>query len=462
MAKNPTVQQTQRDPSQARLKDLRDPPAPARYRGLRVGPEMALEWEDNQAQPMDASNSTLRMLSPFIIQVEPPLVVGSEPASYNPSVKGSRVTGLYGAALKQRAGFTSARAALAMTTYVNGNYGPGTVEEVITRNSASRSSGGTRNASGDKTRKTDGTGTQTLGKLGEPAVADLRTAVDIATQLKAVLDTPPLVLLINPQSLSIAYNKIQAFQDRTRFGYVFQAWGEEQPRLTFSAKCGAFISGGRGVQFASRRDSASWQNLMTAFQFYRNNGYIHDTVGKSNAHLLVGALSIRYDQWIYFGHMQSVGYGFDEETMHGGIVFEMEFVVSAMVDTAEPTFNVQPMRGPNPRPGDTRYSGRENQAFNRPGETSFDLGQPVPSVRTGTSSVLTDETGTGLDDPDFRPVPQPRPPRGQVSLPVGTRGFQSPTVTTEPEVAGAPLADVQPFRFGDPSQQPSFSPVGGG
>ena len=83
-------------------------------------------------------------------------------------------------------------------------------------------------------------------------------------------------------------NKVQQYNDRTRYGYVFQGWGEEQTRLTISAKCGAFSSGGRGVQYASKRDSAAWQNLMTAFQFYKNNGYIYDTLGKSNAHLFVG------------------------------------------------------------------------------------------------------------------------------------------------------------------------------
>jgi len=445
----PTHQQTQPAPV-----DFRDLPDPERYRGLKAGPRLEIEYEDNEAQPLDGSKSLLRTLSPFIIQVEPPLVLGSEPALVEPQTKGTAATGLYGSALKARNGFTNARASLAMTTYVEGNYGPGTPDEIISRSSAARSSGGTRNKSGDGTRKTDDSGKEAAsgggGKIGEPAIADLRTAVDIASQLQSVLATPPLVLLINPESLAVSYTKIQAFQDRTRFGYVFQAWGEEQPSLSITAKCGAFISGGRGVQWASRRDSAAWQNLMTAFQFYRNNGYIYDTVGESNAHLLVGALSIRYDQWIYFGNMQTLSYNLeDAATVHGGVSFEMEFIVSAMVDTASPSFNVGPEQGPNPSPNDTRYSGVENAAFNPSGEFSVFAssgatgGTRAPS--TGVSSVLTQEMGTPLDDPDFRPLPQPPPQRGPTSKSRSTQGFQSVQEPVSEEAAIAEPQDVVPF-----------------
>jgi len=460
MASNPTITK----PTHQEAEPLRvDPAVPLdaeRFRGLQVGPELSLELEPNEAQPLDGSNSLLRTLSPFVLQVEPPLVLGSEPAGIDPSAKGSRVTGLYGSALKQRNGFKSARAALAMETYVQGNYGPGTAEEVIARSSASRASGGTRYSSGDGSRKTDGTGQEAVGKVGEPAIADLRTAVDIARQLQAVLATPPLVLLINPQTLSVSHSKIQAYQDRTRYGYVFQAWGESQPTLSIEAKCGAFISGGRGVQWASRRDSRAWQNLQAAFQFYRNNGYIYDTVGKSNAHLLVGALSIRYDQWIYFGNMASLSFAFEDSAMmHGGISFSMEFVASAIVDTAAPSFNVSPMRKPNPSPSDSRYSGIENRAFNRPGEASINVVEGTYTApSTGTSSRLKPEDGTSLDDPDFTSSRTPPPTRGPETLPRGTQGFQPPVAEEEPAVAAVSPRNVQPFRVpGDEDQRPTYS-----
>jgi hypothetical protein len=102
--------------------------------------------------------------------------------------------------------------------------------------------------------------------------------------------------------------------------------------------------------------------------FYRNNGYIHDTVGKSNAHHFIGALSIHYDQWIYYGHMESFNYGYDETLQHGGIDFQMEFVVSMMVDTHQAVAAVRPMMSPTPSLSDPRYSGMGSIGVNKPGE----------------------------------------------------------------------------------------------
>lgn len=452
MARDVTTRKPTHDQVTVSPSDLRNPPSPDRYRGLRVGPQLGIEYESNEAPPIDGSDSTLRMLSPFIMQVEPPLILGSEPALIEPGTKGSSVFGLYGTALRARSGFVNSRASLAMASYVRGNYGPGSPDEIISRASASRAPGGTRNKSGDGTRKTDAVGTQDLDgvKTGEPAIADLRTAVDIASQLKSVMSTPPLVLLINPESLQVSYSKIQSFEDRSRHGYVFQAWGETQPTLSISAKCGAFISGGRGVQWASRRDSASWQNLMTAFQFYRNNGYIYDTVGKSNAHLMVGALSIRYDQWIYFGNMQSLSYGLEDSTnVNGGVVFEMEFTVTSMLDVASSSYNVAPMRKINPNPNDLMYSGIRSPYLGGSGQSSLDpfsgARGAVPSTGVSPSLLSSD---TPLDDPDLSPQPNPSAQRGPVSRDRGTRGFQSGSSEPEDVVNVASLADVEPFARG--------------
>ena len=439
------VDQTDLD-AQSKLRvqqELNSASPAASYAGLQVSPDLVVEFEENQAAPIDGSNSLLRKLSPFIIQVEPPLVFGSEPLAVDQNTKGKGHTGLYGAALRSRSGFSNARAALANTTFVRGNIGVpgGGPEEVALGNS--RSSGGSRNKSGS--RKTDASGKADLGKLGEPALVDLKAAIDITMQLRTIIQTPPLVLLINPQSLSISHTKIQQYSDRTRFGYIFQAWGEEQPKLSIEARCGAFISGGRGVQFASRRDSAAWQNLMTAFQFYRNNGYIYDTVGKSNAHHFVGALSIRYDQWIYTGHMESFSFGLDETgTQLGGVTFSMEFVVSSMVDTATQPLNVTAMRKFQPSFGDPgQWNGVVDPAFNPPGTSLLDR----RTITQGTSSTLREENGTRLVDPDVKPQETELPVKGPPTTSVRTNkgGFRSPPDTETAVATAAP--DPRLFRF---------------
>ena len=67
------------DVSRANLERLH---APAEYQGLKVGPEFVVEYEPNQAAPLDGNKDLLRSLSPFMIQVEPPLIVGSGNAQY--------------------------------------------------------------------------------------------------------------------------------------------------------------------------------------------------------------------------------------------------------------------------------------------------------------------------------------------------------------------------------------------
>ena len=407
--------------------ELNFPSPPGRYANLHVGPDLTVGYEPNTALSVDGSDALLRGLSPFVLQVEPPLVIGSEPFV---QTKNKPPTGLYRAAAVARNGFSNARVALAAPTFVQSNVRGSDATEEVPEGGA-KSSGGTRNKSGDGTQSVTAGG-HVAGKLGEPAISDLRAATDIFFQLQAVLQTPPLVLLINPQSLSISYTKIQQFSDRTRTGYVFHAWGEEQPKMSIEARCGAFISGGKGVQVASKRDSAAWQNLMTAFHLYRNNGYIYDTVGQSLANHFIGALSIRYDQWIYYGHMESFSWTYEEGNQFGGVTFGMEFSISSMMDTAPVPLNIQPMRRSL---GGLPPSGVNDPAFNPPNEGSL----ITPNVSTG-GSLLSGLVG-GADSA--------KTPRrtGAPSVPPSRGGFRSPGPAAGPVSAqAAPTTNVEPFR----------------
>jgi len=331
-----------------RAPSFRKPLPPRAYRNIKVGPELALEFEDVHVLPVDGSNSLLRNLSPFMLQVEPPLVFANEPRNTGKS----KAVGIYDSAFKAGGSNSGKNSEASATFQAAIGTGGRDAEEILAKGSP----GPQINKSGDGKRIQNDAGDSPVGKLGNPSIADLRTALDIVTQLGAVLNSPPLVMLINPSNLTMTYTRIHQFSDRSRFGYIYQAWGEEQPRLSINAKCGAFYSGGRGVQLASKRDSAAWQNLMSLFHMYRSNGYIYDTVGKSNAHLFVGGLSIHYDGWIYYGNMESLSWTFDDTaTQLGGIEFAMEFVVSVMVDTSKQTQTVLPMRSNIPTRHDPNF-----------------------------------------------------------------------------------------------------------
>lgn len=168
--------------------------------------------------------------------------------------------------------------------------------------------------------------------LFQSSIVDARTAADVSLQVQKMLDCPPLTLLVNPTEMSINYTKVQSYQSKTRYGYVYESWGEEQDRITFSGTTGGFVSRQGGYTFASRRSAASWHNFTELMQFYKNNGYVYDTIGKSYAHLFVGSLAIDYDQWTYVGHIESLSYTLDDSSPHK-VAFEMEFTVSRKYDT---------------------------------------------------------------------------------------------------------------------------------
>ena len=417
---------------------LAKPSIPRALSQINVGPELTLEFEDNQALPVDGSKIRLRNLSPFILQVEPPLVFANEP----PATAKGKAVGIFDAAYtgNTNGGKNSNGTA---STLAAGNIGGGDPEELVTKNypgPASQKSG-------------DGkvlTANDTVGKLGNPQIADLMTALDIVTQLAAAQNSPPLVLLINPNNLSMQYSRIHQFSDRSRFGYIYQAWGEEQPRLSITAKCGAFVSGGRGVQRASRRDSAAWQNLMSLFHLYRSNGYFYDTLGKSNAHLFVGGLSIHYDGWIYYGNMESLSWNEDQSNELGGVEFSMEFVCSVMVDTSKQTQTVLPMKGPNPNPNDPRY----HQNFGTPqigGNTlSVGLNGDVKGSFFGHGEGFPAEKPTppfqAFGDPDFVPDTKKAPQKGALTVSKGA-GFVPPP-TAPAKAAPEQSKRSQPFKRG--------------
>lgn len=211
----------------------------------------------------------------------------------------------------------------------------------------------------------------TLGTDVRSVLTDLTTVADIRYQLEAMMQTPPLTLLINPESMAIAYVSTQQYSNRSRSGFIFERWGEAQPTISFSGSTGAWAAGQNparsfgssqtetvsptGVQFATKRDSAAFQNFISLYQFYRNNGYIYDTITGSEAHLYIGAIAIDYDQWTYVGHIDSFEYSYDDQNPHN-IKWSMNFTVGKMIDHAQSPIMVLPESSPTPAPGSLSLS----------------------------------------------------------------------------------------------------------
>lgn len=326
-----------------------------RYDGLAVGPSLLYSFETQAGIPVDGTNAMLRDVSPFTIRVLPPEInLGNSDVNVN----------ALGHANQSVEGFNTA--ADAYRSAFGGQSVTG--EAVQTRLSSLQQIVSAGQVLNDSTSQDE-----------RAVLVDQYTAADIAYQIERILQTPPLTLLVNPSSMAVSHSPVQQYQQRGRDGYVFERWGEAQPTVSFSGSTGGFIAGNNpntpagnnvgtetdsvsGLQPASKRDSAAWQNFISLYHFYRNNGYIYDTIGKSEAMLFVGALAIDYDQWTYVGHINSFSYSVNEETPHR-IEWEMEFQVDRMYDNSVPPVSVLPMQAPNPSPA---YGGRPGPARLRP------------------------------------------------------------------------------------------------
>lgn len=262
-----------------------------------------------------------------------------------------------------------------------------------------------------------------------PAIQNRRMIADIIVQIIEILRVPPIQLLINPQQLQLQFTKIAQFQDRSRHGYIYQAWGEEQPVMTVQGRIGGFYttagvrqdintpgaSSAPGLQYAAKHDSAAWQQFMALLGFYQNNGYVFDRVFGSKAYHMIGTVAIDYDQWTYVGNFTSFEYGYSEEKPNGDMEFSFEFKVSRVFDNSTPTSRINPYRDPNrvgqsdpltgPEPGTvtsgTRLPFAQRLAnFFLPPDSQFQPPAQSSVAGPGSDAWVEEAPGDGGDGPD--------------------------------------------------------------
>ena len=388
----------------------------ASYLGLASGPGFSSSTERGSSFPVEGSNPRLRGTSPFTFRVVPPDTLLAALAGQGEA----RPQGNFAAALQLQRAQVEAEIAAGTATpaqleVLTGTRAPATpsfavidaalsthnfkqvqgLRKTVGRSLSAPIAPSTPLIAGNGKRFTD---THPAGGADQ-AMSDLAQGRSMLNQVRQMLSTPPLTLLVNPQNLAITYTKKQAYQDRNRHGYIFQSWGEDLPKLSISGKTGAFYAGASsdrvdergftsspsGVQWINRRDSASWQNLTSLLLIYRNNGIIYDLLGKSQAHQWIGYIEISYDQWIYQGHFESFQYSFTEETQNGGIEFSFEFSVSHIFDVGQ-RGPVLPQASTTPSASDPRWLA--------PLKSSS-----LPTGSTTSSQPSEEEVSTAILDP---------------------------------------------------------------
>lgn len=397
-----------------------NPTQPARFfEGLPTGPNFQRSYQTQRSIPIDGSKASLRSFSPFTLKVLPPLVLGDHAniipiATPRSSEEGVDVSSGrpadFAGAIR---GLNQRRRERTEETYSALLQGGSSIPGLSSASLVSIEEGIANTA---RNQAISPTVPEASRHRIVPALANDSVALSMLIQIRRIMDTPPLVLYINPNSFSVTHTKIAQLQERNRYGYIYQAWGEELQKVSFSGSIGAFIAGrtsptqsiASGVQFASRRDSASFQQLMALLAMYQSSGNIQDfsanaTGRQSRANLLIGNIAIEYDQNVYVGHMESFSYTEEETLQNGGLKFDIDFTAVRVYDLAPQRVSIAPQNAPgstfynpsaanSPSPGSRlsrTFLGSSTQIFTAPTVGGQTPAQPWTGAAVGTESGVT-------------------------------------------------------------------------
>ena len=350
------------------------PTQAARYfEGLSTTDNFQREYQTQATVPVDGSNNFLRTLSPFVIRALPPLIFSNTSNTLRvsqPTLDLNEAGGANVAATRNPTSYSGAMlgvnrvdpSANSYQALLNAGLNIPGMERNVQQIDAAYHNIALSAAANNQFRRDRTTVT--------PAITNDNTGISILRQLRRLLDTPPLVLLINPTSFSVQHAKIAQFQERMRYGYIYQAWGEELVKLSISCRVGAFTTGKSnpsqtnvpsGVQFASKNDSAAFQQLMAMMTLFQSSAYIVDTVQNSRANYMVGNIAIEYDQNVYVGHMDSFSYSYDEMEQNGGMKFDIDFTAVRTYDVATPKSAIAPLTNPNTNNRQSAFGGTQGR-----------------------------------------------------------------------------------------------------
>ena len=177
-----------------------------------------------------------------------------------------------------------------------------------------------------------------------------------AMALDKMRTTPPLRLLVNPTSFKISSEKVVSDGNFTREGPVIEHWGEQQDKMSISGKIAAFfaidtqpspnienLGGGPGLTRVARQYSASYQNFLSLYLLYRNNGGLFVNTLADSMHnnllsrlALVGSIYIYYDNTMYIGSFDSFDVT-ENDTAPYSLEYNIEFTVRATFLLDSPT-----------------------------------------------------------------------------------------------------------------------------
>lgn len=229
--------------------------------------------------------------------------------------------------------------------------------------------------------------------------------------VETIANTPPLRMMVNPQSFKVSAEKVIA-SNWGRSGHIVEHWGEQQDKIEGSGKVAAFYSmdannaGGPGLTRTARHYSASYQNFLGLFLLYKNNGgvYFRDPTlpdgAKGNNLAVVGSVYLYFDNILYLGSFDSLTVNESDEAPFT-LEYSFSFTVRAwfLLDREhDPRFTY----GRDPNKSLLASSGRlPLQGGNA--QPNPEVAPPPPAPTQGELPVLaaSDDPIFGLNDGDI-------------------------------------------------------------
>jgi hypothetical protein len=159
--------------------------------------------------------------------------------------------------------------------------------------------------------------------------------------LDTMRNTPPLRMLVNPESFKVSSEKLISDGNWTRTGPVIQHWGDNPDKIDGSGKIAGFYAidatrtdGSPGITRIARSYSKSFQNFMSLWLLYRNNGglWLQEDLSpgasKQNYLSVVGSIYIYYDGVMYIGSFDSFSIT-ESDTAPHSLEYSFQFTVRA-------------------------------------------------------------------------------------------------------------------------------------
>lgn len=177
--------------------------------------------------------------------------------------------------------------------------------------------------------------------LGKQFLAAQQATINLmSAALDQMAKTPPLRLLVNPQSFRTSAEKITSDGNWGRNGPIIEHWGEAQDKIEGSGKIAAFYAldaynaSGPGLTRTARQFSASYQNLLSLWLIYKNNGgiWFPDPIVPTGSHAknlsVVGSVYLYYDHILYIGSFDTFSLT-ESETSPFTLEYSFAFTVRA-------------------------------------------------------------------------------------------------------------------------------------